>query len=167
MNDKNDKAIEPGCYVKRCGKVLYADGLRFKVSKKTWLVSRVEDGRLFYESRFLDHRGEEVVEEVELKRPKIDGNFIVVGDADGLAPEFAPPLKVIKVSEGSVAQNYRVLKEVKEQGWKQGDIVQIIGKVAFDTLHEGFLELVGKDVPHKHVLIVVDPIRLNNRLNHG
>lgn len=167
MKDKYKNEIKAGDLVKRCGYVEYADGRRFKISKNTWLISRVEGKKLFFTETIKDTLGNAVQSERELQRPKDEGDFIVVGDAKkGLRPEFKEKLKVVKLGAGSVAENYRVLKDVPDKNWKVGEIVQIFGKVAFETLEKGWLEKVDKEMPHKHVLIVVDPISLNNRVNN-
>lgn len=157
MKDKNKIEVKAGDLVKRCGYVMYADGRRFKISKKTWLISRVEKNKLFFMDGDI---------ETELRRPKDEGNFIVIGDIKkGVSKEFNDVAKILTVSPGSVEEKYRVLKDVPKHNWREGDIVQIIGKVSFETLEKGWLEKVDKDTKHKHVLIVVDPISLQNKSN--
>ena len=165
MTDKNGREIKTGDLVKRCGFVRMADGMRYKVSKNTWKISKVEDDKLYFESRFLDVRGNEVVEDKHLPRPKHEGDFLVVGDENGAFPDFLGEIEAIAVSAGSVEEKYRILKDVPECNWKVGEIVSITGKVGFATLEGGWLEKVDKDTPHKHVRIVVDPIQINNKLN--
>lgn len=164
MIDKNGTEIKAGDLIKRCGYVEYADGKRFKVSKNTWVVSKIEDDRVFYESRFPNSRGVEVVEDVEIKLPKDNGSFLVVGNGYELLPEYQPTGMVLA---GSVEDKYRVLKPVVERGWDVGDVVSIVGKVSTETLENGWLEKVGKDTPNKHVLVVVDAIKLNNKTQNG
>lgn len=150
--------MKQGDFVKRAGLVLYADGLKRKVSKKTWLVSKVEDGTPF----FKDENGNEVA----LKLPKNEGEYIVVGnEVDGISPEFIAPEGV--EGSGGVTQKYRVHGNFSEKGWEDGDIVQISGKVSKETLESGKLELVPNTEPHKHVLVVVDPVLLNNKVQNG
>lgn len=157
MKDKNKEEIKAGDLVKRCGNVEYADGKRFKVSKKTWLISRVEKDKLYF------GEGEE---ETELARPKDEGDFIVVGnEKKGIEKEYLAGNKPFVIDAGSVGEKYRVLKDVPAKDWKKGDVVHIVGKVSFETLHSGWLEKVDKDTPHKHVLIVVDPVLFKNNVN--
>jgi len=156
MNDKNKVEIKVGDMVKRCGMVRYADGLRFKISKNTWIISKIEDGELYYE---------EGGEHIRLARPKVEGDFIVIGDSKGVNKEFKPTIPNITIEAGSVQEKYRVLKDVKDKKWKKGDVVAITGKVAFETLKNGWLEKVDKDTPNQHNLIVVDPIRVIGRAN--
>ena len=164
MKDINDNEIKIGDYVKRYGLVKYADGLKPKISKKTWIVSKIENDELFYESRFLDWKGEEVVEDVRLPRPSKEGGFLVIGDENGLKDEFISP-ETLKIDVGTVAGVYRVLKDIKEQNWKAGEIVKIHGKISFETLEQGFLEKVADSVKHQHVLVVVDTIIMNKNIN--
>ena len=149
--------MKAGDLVKRAGLVLYADGWKRKVSKKTWLISKVEDGKVFYK----DENGNDTL----LPLPKNEGEFIVVGDENGVFPEHLE--NEVTVRGGGVSQKYRVHGDLSDKNWKDGDIVQITGKVSQETLDSGKLELVPDSVPHQHVLIVVDPILLNNALNHG
>lgn len=160
MKDKNGVEIQTGMLLKRCGNVRMADGLRYKVSKHTWKVSKVEDGKVFYESKFIGNKEEEIVEDLELKLPKEEGSFLVVGDENGLYDEFVEKESVAVIKVGSVSEKYEVLKDIPDRGWKTGDVVSIVGKVSFDTLSNGWLKLVDKSKPHKHVLIVADPIQM-------
>lgn len=159
----SEQEIKVGSLIKRAGYVQYADGRRYKVSKKTWRVSKVEEGKLFYSQTTTDVHDNEIVEDVELKIPKDDGEFIVVGDENGVFEQYLPKDNTISV--GSVAGKYRVLKDVEERDWKIGDVVSIVGKVAFSTLENGVLEKVSDDTEHKHVLIVVDPISVFGSTN--
>ena len=156
MKDKEGTIIKVGDLVKRCGKVLYADGLRSKISKNSWLVSKIEGGELYYNDGERD---------VKLARPKVEGDFIVVGDSKGISKDFKDVPKVLTIEAGSVQEKYRVLKELKDKGWKKGDVVAITGKVSFDTLEKGWLELVDKDTPNKHSLIVVDSLKVHGKAN--
>lgn len=150
--------MKTGDFVKRAGLVLYADGYKRKVSKKTWLISKVEDGKPF----FRDESGLDV----ELRLPKHEGEFIVVGnDSDGISKEFLAPEGV--EGNGGVSQKYRVHGDIEDKNWKDGDVVLISGKVSRETLESGKLELVPADTPHQHVLIVVDPVLLNNKVKYG
>ncbi len=149
--------MKQGDFVKRAGLVLYADGLKRKVSKKTWLVSKVEGDKVF----FRDENGNDVL----LALPKNEGEFIVVGDENGLFPEYEKPAFIDL--GGGIEQKYRVHGDIEEKNWKDGDIVLIHGKVSQETIDSGRLELVPNSVPHQHVLIVVDPILLNNKVHNG
>lgn len=66
--------------------------------------------------------------------------------------------EVIKVRD---SKNYKVLKDIDEKGWKEGDIVKIHGEVSEGTIERGYLEEVDNDLEHKHTLVVVDTIKLN------
>lgn len=149
--------MKEGDLIKRAGLVLYADGYKRKVSKKTWLVSKVEDGQPLYK----DENGNDVL----LPLPKNEGEYIVVGDENGVFPEH----QAIEGIErgGGVTQKYRVHGDIPEKGWEDGDIVAITGKVSQETIKSGKLELVPDTEPHKHVLIVVDAVLLNKEVNHG
>lgn len=137
MKDKNDIEIKVGDLIKLVGFVQYADGLKEKVSKKTWIVEDLNN----------------------LPEKTEDMSYLVIGNTtDGIKPEFIHSLDLVKISTGSVPQNYEVLKDIKEKDWKVGDIVKITGKVSKETLENGFLKEVSNDKAHKHVLIVVDPI---------
>ena len=57
---------------------------------------------------------------------------------------------------------YKILKDYPERNWKAGEVVDVEGKVNAD-----FLEKVSDDTPHNHVLVVVSPLSLNNKINHG
>ncbi|RJQ33895.1 hypothetical protein C4568_03780 [Candidatus Parcubacteria bacterium] len=157
MTDKNGVEIRAGHLVKREGLVLYADGLKRKVSKKTWLVSKVEDGKVFYQ----DENGNDTL----LPCPKNEGAFLIVGDESGVFPEHQ--IQTVNITLGGVGQKYRVHGDVPEKDWKDGDIVLIHGTVSKDTIDSGKLELVPDSVEHKHVLVVVDAISLNNRVHNG
>lgn len=148
MEDINKVEIKAGDLLKKVGKVEYADGLKEKISKKTWIVKEI-DGELV-----LPHKAEDV-------------EFLIVGNEEtGLLPEFLPFQDgVVTIGAGSVPQKYKVLKDVEKQGWKTGDVVQIIGKVSQETLTNGFLVQVSDDTPHKHVLVVVDPIAAGLMVN--
>jgi hypothetical protein len=157
MKDKYKNEINPGDLVKRCGYVEYADGKRYKISKNTWLISRVEKDKLFFM---------EGDTEREIMRPADEGDFILVGNAKkGIAKEFTDTAKVLNLGAGTVGEKYRVLKDVSKHNWKKGDIVQIFGKVSFGTLEKGWLEKVDPETKHKHVLVVVDPVALNPKVN--
>lgn len=134
--------LKQGDIVKIKGKVLYADGLKEKISKKTWVVEE-KDGGLVLPNLA---EGEECI--------------LIGNQEQGIFPEFLPLMDIVKIDQGSVPQNYRVLKDVDEKGWKKDDIVKITGNVAKETLEGGWLEKVADNLPHKHVLIVVDPIKL-------
>lgn len=165
MKDKNGVTIKTGHIVKRGGKVRYADGMKYKLSKKSWVVSRVENDTLFYTKSFTSWDGTPVTEEVKLSLPKHDGDFLVVGDEKGLFEEHRPIKKVVAVDPGSVGENYRVKQDVDAQNWKEGDIVKIHGKVSEKTLNKGILEKVPNTLEHKHVLVVVDPVKLQGKQN--
>lgn len=155
MKDKDGQEIKVGSMVKRCGFVRYADGPRYKVSKKTWLVSKIEDG-LFYK----DENGNDV------KLGCKEGiEFLVVGDEKGFFKEHAAVAKVVKIDGGGVGQKYRVHGDIPAQHWKDGEIVLIHGNVSKETIDSGKLELVPDSVEHKHVLIVVDPVRVKGVFN--
>lgn len=164
MKDKEKNEIKVGDLVKKCGYVTYADGPRYKVSRKTWQVSKIEDDRLFYRESVVDWRGETLEQDVPIPKAE-EIEFLVVGDSKGFKKGFAPD-KVLKIDAGSVAEKYRVLKDVKDKDWKKGDIVNIVGKVSFETLEGGWLEKVDKDTPHKHNLIVVDSARVGLAVNN-
>lgn len=140
MKDRNGVEIKKGDYIKRVGLVTYADGQKEKISKKTWLVGEA-NGELVFP-------------------PKAEGiDFLIVGnEVEGFKPEYSPVIDLISISEGYVAGNYRVLKEIESKDWKAGDIVKIHGKVSKETLEGGFLEKVSDELQNKHLLIVVDPI---------
>ena len=55
---------------------------------------------------------------------------------------------------------YRLTKDVESQNWKQGDIINIVGKF----VNDGTFEEVSEDTEHQHNLIVVDPITLSVNL---
>lgn len=149
MNDNNNVEIKVGDLVKRTGKVLYADGWKHKISKKTWKISKIEDGKLYY----TDENGNDT----ELTVPKHEGGFLIVSEAD-----FAPTQGI---KPGGVPIKYRVHGDVEEKGWKDGDIVQIFGNVSKETLDSGKLEVVPDTLNHKHVLIVVDPLKVFGKQN--
>lgn len=158
MKDNNGIEIQPGDLMKRCGYVRYApdgqgdDGRRFKVSKKTWLISKVEGDTLFYK----DEGGNDI----SLTLPKDEGVFLVVGRDEKFLPEYAPVKKVVRIDAGSVGQKYRVHGDIPAQNWNDGDIVLIHGKVAKETFDSGKLELVPPTVEHQHVLIVAGPVKV-------
>lgn len=165
MKDKNGNEIKVGHLVKRCGYVQYADEKRYKISKKTWLISKVGNGELYYEDRFIGSDGREVVHDAPLKVPKDEGSFIIVGDKDkGVSKEFLPTESVV---EAPVGQNYRIHKEDKKKDWKVGDIVRIHGRVAKEVIDRGDLEKVPDTIEHKHTLVVVDPIKINFNVKNG
>lgn len=149
MKDKNGIEIMVGSLIKRCGNVRFADGLKYKISKKTWQVSKIEDGTLYY----LDENGNHT----KLSLPKNEGAFLVVGDENGVSPEHAKP-SFIDLG-GGVAQKYRVHGNIEEKGWQDEDIVLIHGKVSQEMIDSGVLELVPDSVQHQHVLIVVDALK--------
>lgn len=157
MKDKNDIEIRVGHLIKRCGLVLYADGLKYKVSKKTWRISKVEDDKIFY----TDESGQYV----NLPLPKNEGAYIVVGDEDGLFPEHLPAEDVVTIKAGGVQEKYRVHGEVEQYGWQDGDIVAISGQIGKETIDSGKLEKVPNTLEHKHVLIVADPIKVFGNSN--
>ena len=157
MTDKNGVEIRAGHLVKREGLVLYADGFKRKVSKKTWVVSKVEDGKVFYQ--------DENDTDILLPCPKNEGAFLIVGDENGVFPEHQ--IESVNITLGGVGQKYRVHGDVPEKDWKDGDIVLIHGTVSKDTIDAGTLELVPDTVAHKHVLIVVDTVLLNNKTQNG
>lgn len=163
MKDKNNIEIKVGDLVKRCGFVQYApdfpgdDGRRYKVSKKTWLISKIEDGSLFYK----DENGNDM----PLALPKDEGAFLVVGNDGKFFPEHAPIKKVVNIAAGGVGQKFRVHGDVAAQNWKDGEIVLIHGKVSKETLDSGKLELVPDSVEHQHVLIVADPVKVFGNAN--
>ena len=160
MIDLNNKEITAGALVKRSGYVQYADGRRHKISKKTWRISRVEKEKLYYKEILVDTFGVEVENEVELRRPKDEGNFLVVGDSKGFFKEYAEVDKIVKITLGSVGEIYKVLKDVTGKNWKAGEYVKIHGKVSFETLEKGILEKVDSNTKHQHVLVVVDPVKI-------
>ena len=149
MKDTQGVEIKVGDLVKRSGKVMYADGLKFKISKKTWKVSKIENDELYY----TDENGNDV----HLAVPKVEGGFLVVSEA-----VFEP---MVGVKAGGVPQKYRVHGDVKDKGWKDGDIVQIFGQVSKETIDSGKLERVPDSVEHKHALIVADVIKLMGNTN--
>lgn len=140
MLDKNNKEIKAGDFVKLVGKVQYADGLKEKLSKKTWIIGS------------------------NLELPEISEgmDFLIVGSTtDGLLPEYAPMQEgMLKIEEGTVPRHYKVLKDVDSKNWKRGEIVRVVGSVSKETLEQGFLEEVPDSVSHQHVLVVVDPIKI-------
>lgn len=140
MKDENGVEIKVGDYVKRAGYVQYADGLKYKISKKTWKVSRIDGDNLYY----LDENGNDTV----LTLPAREGSFIMVDHEttiEGVKPTGIP-------------QKYRVHGDVPERGWKDKEIVLIYGAVS-DTKK---LEPVPDTEHHTHVLVVVDPLRVIN-----
>lgn len=149
MKDKNNIEIKVGDFVKRYGLVQYADGLKGKISKKTWKVSKIEGDQLFY----LDENGNDMI----LPLPKQEGAFLVV------SPDQFEPVPGIKPA--GVPLKYRVHGDNKAQGWKDGDIVQIHGTVSKETIDAGTLERVPDTEPHKHVLIVADPLKVFGNQN--
>lgn len=54
---------------------------------------------------------------------------------------------------------YRILKDVESQGWKEGEIVSVIGTI---SAVEGTLEEVPEETPHQHFLAVVDPVKMRS-----
>ena len=135
--------------MKRQGKVMYAIGLKLKLSKKTWKISKIENDELYY----TDENGNDI----HLAVPKVEGGFLVVSEA------VFEPVRGIKA--GGVPQKYRVHGDVKEQDWKDGDIVQIFGNVSKETTDSGKLERVPDTEPHKHVLVVADSVKLFGNQN--
>lgn len=167
MKDKNKVEIKVGDYVKRCGYVQYADGKKYKVSKNTWVISKVDGDNIYYSVTFKDYKGDDVTEDVLLKKPKDDGDFLVIGnEKDGLNKENSPINKTIVIEEGSVAGVYKILKDVSDKNWKAGEVVKIHGKVSFDTLKNGYLEKIGDNVKHQHILVVVDPIKVGLKVKN-
>lgn len=147
MLDKNKKEIKAGDLVKLVGIVKYADGDKEKISKKTWVVGE-RDGQL------------------DLPEASEGMSYLIVGSKEyGIFPDFLPLFDTIDVSEGSVPQNYRTLKDIEDKGWKKGDIIRIVGRVSKETLKQGWLEEVSNDIKNKHTLIVVDPIKLGLTAN--
>ena len=59
---------------------------------------------------------------------------------------------------------YKILRDVESQGWKEGEIVSVIGTVSFE---KGTLEEVPEDTEHQHFLAVVDPVLLHNKVQNG
>lgn len=160
MTDLNNKEIKVGDLIKRCGYVTYADGPRFKYSKKTWLVSKIDscnkcDGECQH-PYYKDENGN------DMKLGAKEGiQYVVVGNEEnGLDKEYEPVDDVIKIGVGSVESNYEVLKDIKKRNWFKGDIVKIIGNVAFESLEQGYLKEVSLNIPHKHILIVADNIKV-------
>lgn len=149
MKDTYGVEIKVGDLVKRSGKVMYADGLKFKISKKTWKVSKIENNELYY----TDENGNDV----KLNIPAVEGGFLVVTE------DVFQPVQGVKA--GGVPQKYRVHGDVKDKNWKDGDIVQIFGQVSKETIDSGKLEKVPDSVEHKHVLIVADVIKLFGNQN--
>lgn len=149
MKDKNGVEIKVGDLVKRYGLVQYADGLKGKISKKTWRVSKIEGDQLFY----LDENGNDTL----LPLPKQEGAFLVVSPA-----ELTP---VVGINPGGVPLKYRVHGDNETQNWKDGDIVQIFGNVSKETIDAGTLERVPDTLEHKHVLVVADPLKVFGNSN--
>lgn len=149
MKDINQVEIKVGDFVKRKGKVQYADGLKEKLSKKTWVVSKIENDQIYY----LDENGNDI----HLNVPSIEGGFLVVPEGVFEAQEG--------IKAGGVPGNYRVHGDVADKGWKDGDIVKIYGQVSDATLKSGKLEKVPDTEPHKHVLIVADVVKLLGNQN--
>lgn len=149
MKDRDNVEIKVGDFVKREGNVLYADGWKKKLSKKTWKISKIEGEKLYY----TDENGNDV----ELPLPKNEGAFLVVPEA------VFEPIQGIKA--GGVPSKYRVHGEVEDKDWKDGDIVQIFGNVSKETLDSGRLEKVPDSVEHKHVVVVADPLKVFGNQN--
>ncbi len=149
MKDRNGVEIEVGSLVKRYGKVLYADGLKAKLSKKTWRVSKIENDTIYY----ADEHGNDTI----LPLPKNEGAFQVISEE-----EFAA---IPRIKPGGVPLKYRVHEDIADKGWQIGDIVQIYGNVSDDTLKSGKLERVPDETPHKHVIVVADPLKVFGNAN--
>lgn len=161
--DKNE--IKVGDVVRQLGEVEYADGVKEKFSKKMWKVSKIEDGILYHSVTFQDELGREFTQDEPISLDP-DTKYLVVGDNKGARNEYKEKGKVIKVKPGGVPQNYRVLKDIKDYGWKEGDIVKVVGRVSFETLEGGYLEEVSNDLKNKHVHIVVDPVKVQLATNN-
>lgn len=143
--DKNGIEIKEGDLLKKVGFVKYADGLKLKISKKTWAVTKdPATGELVLPT---------LAEGIE---------FLVVGNlTDGLKEEYKSiELGGVPVVSAPVGVVYRVLKRVESQNWNAGDIVKIHGKVSIETLQNGILEAYNGDKPVQHVIVVVDPIKV-------
>lgn len=170
MKDKNNIDIKVGDLIKKTGFVKYADGDRYKISRKTWRVSKVEGDKVFYREQTQDFLGREIEQDVPLPYGKdAKGNlveFLVVGDSTGFSKDFQENVKELKINAGSVQEKYRVLKDIPDKQWKKGEIVAITGKVSFETLENGWLEKVSADVPHKHTMVVVDTARIRGLTNN-
>ena len=151
MKDKNDVEIQAGDMVKKTGFVTYAHGPREKVSKKTWVATE-KDGVL---GLFLN--------DWEPFDSKEGVEYIIVGSVNkGMKKEFIP---LSDVAVSAVFEKFKLLKDVPSKGWKKGDVVQTNGKIAKDDVT---FEWVADNVPHQHVLVVVDPIKvglLTNKMN--
>lgn len=166
MKDKENSEIKVGDLVKKCGYVTYADGAKYKISKKTWQVSKVEGDNLFYRELGVDVKGQEIEQDALI--PRKEGiEFLVVGDGKGLKKEYKTTPKVLKIDAGSTGGNYRVLKDIEDKKWKVGDVVRIHGKVSFETLEKGYLEKVSDDLPNKHALIVADLIKVGMAIHNA
>jgi len=148
MKDKNGIEIKVGDLVKRCGFVQYADGLKYKLSKKTWRISKIEGDTLFYADEYGNNS--------ELRRPANEGDFIVVNEESTPVPFVRP---------SGVPHKYRVHVDYGKKNWKIGDIVLIYGQVGEETLKSGKLERVPDSEEHKHVLIIVDPLQVLGNAN--
>lgn len=144
MKDTSGVEIKAGDLVKKVGLVNYAYGPREKVSRKTWVATE-KDGVL---GLFL--------EEWEAFNPNEGVKYIVVGSVNGGMDSKFESLQKIAVS--TVFEKFRLLKDVPSRGWKKGEVVRTNGKVKKD---DDTLEWVADDVPHQHVVVVVDPAALN------
>ena len=80
-----------------------------------------------------------------------------------LPPNFR--ISFVLVLEIVAWKKYRVHGDIDAQNWKEGDIVLIHGKVGKETIDSGKLERVPDTLGHKHVLIVVDPVRVFGNTN--
>lgn len=148
--------------MKRVGPVMYADGPRTKVSKKTWLIHEIGDDETLY-----------YLENGELRpltlAPEI--KFLVVGDEEnGIREEFLHNDENVVITDAPVGEVYEVLKDISQHNWKKGELVRIHGKVSKETLENGYLVLYKGTKPHQHVLVVVDPVKaglVSNKPNHG
>lgn len=156
--DKEGKEIQVGNLVKKYGPVQYADGVREKYSKKTWVISHVDEDGVYW----TDEHGNPVP-----LTCKEGFSLVVVGHVDtGYSEEYAQIQDdAVVVRAGSVGQKYRVLKDVDSQGWKAGDLVMIHGTVGKETLERGVLERYDGDEEHKHVIVVADPVKVRNAVN--
>lgn len=157
MKDINKRELQVGDLVKKKGIVEYADGPREKVSKKTWVV--------------IEQDGLKLMLGDDIQPLKETEEYLVVGSVkQGLEAPYKPLDKTLSISEGSTAENYRVLKDIKEKNWKKGEVVRIHGKVSFETLEKGYLEKVSSETEHQHLLVVVDPIKVGlvaNKVKNG
>ena len=55
---------------------------------------------------------------------------------------------------------YQVTKKVENKQWEVGDIVEVSGKTSSTFAPRDVLVPYTGDEPHKHILVVVEPITL-------